>query len=107
MNQTLIRSVSVIVDEFDIVRTSLPPDETDTPLGVDTNTVLSSSVTDQALQPVTRRYLQIRNFLGRVGQLEFPKGLPLNRPIDAPDVLLLPDMLGISAAERSDHVSSV
>ncbi|WP_255411263.1 hypothetical protein [Rothia uropygioeca] len=40
-------------------------------------------------------------------QLELPKRRPLHRPVNALDVLLMPDALGVLAAERSDHVTSV
>nr|WP_255164629.1 hypothetical protein [Glutamicibacter mishrai] len=39
-------------------------------------------------------------------QLELPQGRPLHRPVDALDALLMPNALGVLAAERSDHDTS-
>jgi len=44
----------VVVDEFDIIRTSFMPGEAESPLGVDPNAVLATSITSQSLEPVTR-----------------------------------------------------
>jgi hypothetical protein len=52
-----IRSASVVVDEFDIICTSISPDEADTPLRVHTDAVLSASVADETLQLIPGRGL--------------------------------------------------
>src|SRR5690625_1583920 len=102
-----IRSLSVVVDEFDIVRTSISPDEAETPLRVDADAVLSASVADQTLQVVARRGPGVLDILRRVDQLELPHGRPLHRPVDALDVLLMPDALGAFTSERPDHDTNV
>jgi len=49
----------VVVDEFDIIRTSFMPGEAESPLGVDPNAVLATSITSQSLEPVTRWDAQV------------------------------------------------
>ena len=97
----------MVVDEFDIVRTSLSPDEAETPLRVDADAVLPASVADKTLQAVSRRNPEFLDILRRMDQLELPQGRPLHHPINAFDVLLMPDALGVLAAERSDHAISI
>jgi hypothetical protein len=97
----------VVVDEFDIFRTSISPDEADSPLRVDPDAVLPSAVTHQLLQPISRRNPKILHVLGGVDQLELPQGRSLHCSINALNELLMPDTLGVFAAERSDHATSV
>jgi len=102
-----IRSVSVVVDEFDIFCTSISPDEADPPLRVHTNAVLSTTVADEPLQSVPRRYPEILDVPGGMDQLELPQSRPLHGAVDALDVLLVPDALGVLTPERPDHETSV
>jgi len=102
-----IRSVSVVVDEFDIFRTFLSPDEAETPLRVHADAVLPASVSDQTLQAVAWRDPEVLDILRRVDQLELPQSRPLYNPVDTLDVLLMPDALGVLVAERSDHETSL
>jgi hypothetical protein len=50
---------SVIVDDLYVCGSVWSPDEADTPLLINTDTVLSSPVIFQRFQPVAGRYLQI------------------------------------------------
>ncbi|GAB3565195.1 hypothetical protein GCM10027344_24900 [Spelaeicoccus albus] len=81
----------MVVDEFDTVRTSRSPDDAQTPLRIDADAVLTTTITDEPLQAISRRDPQSRS---------------LHRP-DALDVLLMPDAFGVLAAERSDHNTSI
>jgi hypothetical protein len=42
-----------------------------------------------------------------MNQLELPQGRPLHCPVNALDVLLMPDALGVLTAERSDYENSI
>jgi len=44
----------VVVGELDIIRTSFMPGETESPLGVDPNAELATSIASQPLKPVAR-----------------------------------------------------
>src|SRR5690606_5217963 len=102
-----IRSASVIVDEFDIFRTSISPDETDPPLRIHPDAVLTATVTGQLLQPVPWRDPQVVDILCRMNQLELAQRRPLHGSINTLDVLLMPDALGVLSAERSDHQTRI
>src|SRR5699024_12676267 len=101
-----IRSVSLIVDEFDIFRTSISPDEAETPLRVHTNAVLPARAADQALQSVPWRDREVLDILRRMEQFKLPSRCPLLCPVNALDVLLMPNAFSNLAAERSDHSPS-
>src|SRR5699024_681575 len=101
-----IKSASVVVDEFDNFCTSISPDEAETPLRVHADAVLSAPVTDELLQTVSWQDPEVLDILRRMNQLGLLQGRPLHRPVNALDVLLMPDALGVFTAERSDHETS-
>lgn len=96
----------MVSEEFDVVRTSLSPNEEETPLRIDADAVLPASIADQTLQAVARWDPEFLDALRRVEQLELPQSRSLHRPVDELDVLLMPDALSVLAAERSDHDTS-
>ncbi|EYT51281.1 hypothetical protein D641_0101640 [Brachybacterium muris UCD-AY4] len=69
--------------------------------------MLPASVSDQTLQAVAWRDPEVLDILRRVDQLELPQGRSLHAPVNALDVLLMPDALGVLTAERSDHERSI
>ena len=89
----------MVVDEFDIARTSISPDEAETPLRVHADPVLPTTIPDESFQAVPRWDPQVFDVLRRMDQLELPQGRPLHRPVNALDVLLMPDALGVLVAE--------
>jgi len=95
------------VDEFDIFRPSFFPDEADAPLCVDSDAVLAPTIASELLQMVPRRDPQILDVVRCVDHLELPQSRSLHRPVDALDVLHMPDALGVLAPERSDQETSV
>jgi hypothetical protein len=48
----------MIVDKLDIERITVPPHETEAPLVVDADTVLTSTIAAQQLEPVPGRYAE-------------------------------------------------
>src|SRR5690625_1775229 len=102
-----IRSSSVVVDEFDIFRTSFFPHEAKPPLRIDSDAVLPAPISRQSLQPVPRRDPEVFDILRRMDQLKLPERCSLHRLVDAFDVLLMPDAFSILATERSDHKFSI
>ena len=97
----------MVVDEFDIFRASNSPDEAETPLRIDADTVLFTTIADEPLQPIARRNPEILHILRGMDQLELPQRRPLHVAVNALDVLLMPDPLGVVAPERPDHVTSI
>lgn len=56
-----IKSVSAVVDELDIYRTSISPDKAESPLRVHANTVLPTPVANKPFQTVAWRNPKILN----------------------------------------------
>ena len=50
---------------------------------------------------------KVLHVLGGVEQLNLPQGRSLHCSINALDDLLMPETLGVLAAERSDHATSI
>jgi len=61
----------VVVDELDIIRTSFMPGEAESPLGVDPNAVLATSIASQPLKPVARWDAQVFDIGCCVQKLQF------------------------------------
>src|SRR6476646_6021853 len=95
-------SRSVIVDEFDMVRTSVLPYEADPPLPVDPDAVLASPVALQRLQPIARRNPKIVEHLGRVQLLQLPESRAQDPGVVRSDALLAPEPLRVTVPERPD-----
>src|SRR5690625_7597662 len=83
-----IRSLSVVVDEFDIVRTSISPDEAETPLRVHADAVLPATVAGQTLQAVAWRDSEILYTLRRMDQFELPQGRDRKSVVEGKMVVL-------------------
>jgi len=102
-----MRSLSVVVDEFDIVCTSLSPDKADSPLSIHTDAVLSTTVAHQLLAPVAGRDAKILDISRSVDEFELSQRRSMQRAVNTLDVLFLPDSLRVLAGERADHRQSV
>ncbi|WP_446680231.1 hypothetical protein [Arthrobacter terrae] len=98
---------SVVVDEFDIFSTSFCPSETNPPLIVHADTVLTHSIPLQLLQPVSRWYTQRFEEPGRVDLRQLPEGDLLYTGIDRRHPVPLPQSLGRPVSEGSDHETSL
>ena len=75
-------------------------------LASDRPTELSATIACKPLQTVPRRDPEVLDVLRRMDQFELPQSRPLDRAIEALDVLLMPDALGVLAPERPDHEPS-
>lgn len=89
----------VVVNDLDLLGTSLGPGETDPPLVVNSDAVLTRSITFELFQPIARRDSQV---IERVGGTELPK-LPECSPLDARiqgrHALTAPQTLGVFVPE--------
>ena len=56
----------MVVNDLDIMGVAILPTEANTPLVIDTDTVLAAPSSSELLQSITRRYSQIGQCLGRV-----------------------------------------
>jgi hypothetical protein len=69
--------------------------------------VLTTTITDQLLQPVPRRDPKVLDILRCMDQLKLAQSRSLHGSINALDVLLAPDSFGVLAPERSDHTTKI
>jgi len=92
----------VVVDDLDVVGVPVAPNEAETPLVVDPDTVLSRSVTVQCFQAISRRRRQVSQSCRAV---QLPK-LPARDVLDClktPAWQPLVKSPGFRGAERLNH----
>jgi hypothetical protein len=96
----------MIVDDLDAFRRAIAPDEADSPLIVDPDTMLTLPVTPKSLKPVSWHCRQVLQFLSIV---QHPKLPPCNHSNIAASAALLAveKLLGLLAAEGPYHTGSV
>ena len=68
----------MVINDFDLVRIPVFPDETDAPLVVNANTMLSGPLPFQAFKPVARRHPQILKTFRTVKTKQFAQRGSLN-----------------------------
>jgi len=102
---TLIPSMK-IVDDFHLSRPNRCPDKTDTPLVIDTNTVLTLAVTLEGFKAVSGRCSQEVQCLRRIElcKLSLSNGQEHAKAFGA---LAFEKRLRVFAAERPDHMFSL
>jgi hypothetical protein len=95
---------SVIVGELYLVGLPVAPSETDSPLIVDPDAVLTFPVPAQNLEAVARDGAQLVETLCRMEHLELPPG-PRDEPmVDAPHIAALEQRRRASVSEAPDHM---
>ena len=93
---------SVVVDNFHVERFTVSPHETDPPLLVDPDTMLTLPISFQRLQPVSRRHPQIVQAARLIEIQQFSPGRPLEQP-KTRDVNVLKQRPGVPTAEAPNH----
>jgi len=102
MVASLILAASVIVHDLNFVSIPLTPNEAQTPLIVNPDTVLSLALAAQGFQTVSRRRCQVTQFRGAVQLSKLPPGDALDG-LKAAARLSTVKSPGFRAAERLDH----
>jgi hypothetical protein len=97
----------VIVDDLDSIRIAVPPFETDSPLVVDPNAVLSGTPSREPFQPITRRHTKILERLGGIEHHELSQDDPLQTLRKSTSPLPLEDLSRFGAPEALDHGRSI
>jgi hypothetical protein len=95
---------SVIVDDLALGTLAGPPHETNAPLPVDPNAVLTPSFALQHFQTIRRRDAQIIQTLGGVQHSELATGYGLNLDGEPQRGVALPNAFGLLVGEATDHV---
>jgi hypothetical protein len=93
----------MIVDDFDRVALPVLPFETDAPLIVDTNAVLSGAVPFKRFQAICGRNPQVSEVLGGVEHPQLPTSERLNLIWQAARQVAIPDAFGLLVRKGPDH----
>jgi hypothetical protein len=95
----------VVVDDTDVVRIALPPDEADAPDVVDSDCMLPSEIAFEGFEPQARP-LEIVQGRSCVEQGEFPEGDPFES-LEAADAFLMIESFRVTIPEAPDHAYSI
>lgn len=68
----------MIIDDFNVVSIAIPPRETDAPLVVDPNAMLTDSIAGEKFQAISWGYAQIGKLIGGIEQGKFALGNTLD-----------------------------
>jgi len=93
----------MVVNNLDLVRVPVPPAETNAPLIIDANTVLTRAVSFEFLQAIARRDSQVLELLGGINETELPKHRPMEVSRKAPHGLALEEPLRVPIGKALDH----
>jgi hypothetical protein len=93
----------VVVDDLNVVRVARAPDETDSPLPVDANAVLTNPITLEFLQAISRWDSHVIEVSRSVQHAELSEGRSLDVGAEAFDSLALKQPLRIAVLEALDH----
>lgn len=92
----------MVVRDFNFVGVAILPDETDPPLVIDSNAVLSLAVSAQRFESVAGRHRQVMQFLGCVEHGQLPQPDPLDG-LELSHSLAVKKALRLFRAERFNH----
>lgn len=96
----------MVVDDLDLPRLAIAPSEADTPLFVDANTVLSSAIAPQRLEPVAGRRPQIVKPACGLKYQEFRLRPLLDPHGQAANIMACKDGRSALVGEALDHEST-
>ena len=93
----------MIIYDLHVICIPVVPPETNAPLIIDPDAVLSKSLPAQCFQPVSRRDSQRVEIRCRINHPELAHRHSLNVMRQLPRIRLLEYLLGVSAPKRLDH----
>jgi hypothetical protein len=96
----------VLVNDLNLVGIAIFPAETDAPLIVHANTVLTGAITPELLQSIARRNAEVLEPLGRIHCHKFAQHRALEIRGVSPDGLASEQTLGIAIGEGLNHSES-
>jgi hypothetical protein len=93
----------MVIDDLDPIGTAIVPNETDAPLVVDPDTMLTRPVAAQRLQSIARRGGQVTQFVRLMKLPQLPLRRTLDVPRQPPRKAAMEQSLGISVGKRTNH----
>jgi len=97
-------NASVIVDNLDIVRVPVFPAETDPPLVVDANAVLSCAIAPKLLQAIARWGAEVLHVLRCINDKKFTEHGVVELRREPPHRLSRKQPLRVTVSEALDHL---
>src|SRR5699024_11849739 len=95
--------LSVVVNDLHLLGSGVRPCETNPPLVVDPDTVLTDPIALEGLESVTRRDTEVVQALRGPDLTKLAQRDPMDSRIDRPHAFTSPQPFGVLAAERPDH----
>jgi hypothetical protein len=96
----------MIIDDLDLMRVAVAPDEADAPLIVDADRPFAFPVPPQRLKPIAGRHPQILELLRVMQDEQLSTGLPLD-PTKSGDIEVVEETFRSGVPKRSDHARSM
>jgi hypothetical protein len=96
----------VVIHDFYIVRIAVNPSETDAPLVIDTDTVLTFTVAAQSFKPVAWWCKQVLKRLGRVNVIQLAPRRSLER-LETPDKPVVKKRFSILVMKGFYHLHTI
>ncbi len=96
----------MVVDDLDVMRVAGPPSKTDSPLSVDADAVLSSTITLQLLEPVRWRNAEVVECRRRIQHSELSEGNALHVRAQSFDRLSTEEALCVSIPKALNHLTA-
>ena len=97
---------SMIVDDFNVPRAVVSPAKADSPLVVDPDAVLPTSIAGKFLEPVAGRDAKVVQILGAIENLQLALGLRLEGA--EPTRRTAPEkFLGVARCKRPNHLPDI
>lgn len=93
----------MIVRDFDLLRVGSIPCETNAPLVIDANAVLTGTAAFQRLQSVARRQAEEGEFNRRIDQLEFDESAALHIRWKSAGANAAPEFFSLRIGKVPDH----
>jgi hypothetical protein len=97
----------MVVHDLHFLSIAVAPNKANSIALVDSNAVLSSSITAQLLQAVSRRHSQVAKTLHSIQQQELPKRCPPEIAWDGSASFAAEELSGLFVAEAPDHRLSI
>jgi len=92
----------MVIDDFNVARIAVLPAETDSPLLIDSNTVLTTPISGESFQAIARRDPQISKCIRRVQDQKLSQSHTLNST-ESLRISSLKDLFSFPAAKPSYH----
>ena len=92
----------MVIDDFDLGRIAVLPAETDSPLIIDANTILTMPISRESFQSISRWDPQIGKCIRRIQDQKLSQSDALNST-ESLGISALKDLFSLPAAKSSDH----